>query len=349
MSIKLLNTLIRTTLATTEIDWIPQAKQQIASATELEWQQTISALAIHRLLPLVSYALKIHDLTETVPQAYLAPMQSAYHQTKVKNTILLLTLDGILKAMEKRSLHPVLWKGVVLADSFYPDLGTRPMGDIDFAIPANEMAEATVAFESLGFQPQDQMETSEAVYFANQMGVVCDVHHRVRLFEGKESMNLTTDLQTQHMKTPALPVLEPNAMLVHLIVHLDGHRHETGPILCWLLDIAFVLHKWGELLKLERIEELMPTKKNLISLFRTIRFLEHEFGEKPPECLAEVIKDFKPFTLADVLRQRRLALWGLPSLRGWLRLAANQLGFQLTNKYPNLQARDLLFLTEGIF
>ena len=155
---------------------------------------------------------------------------------------------------------------------------------------------------------------------------------------------MTTDLPTQHMKTRALPVLEPNAMLVHLIVHLDGHRHETGPILCWLLDIAFVLQKWGECLKLERIEQLMPTKKNLIFLFRTIRFLEHEFGEKPPECLAEPIKDLKPFTLPDVLRQRRLALWGLPSLRGWLRLTAIQLGFQLKHKYPKLQARDLLFL-----
>ncbi len=344
MPIKLLNTLIRLTLAATEIDWIPQAKQQIASTTELEWQRTISTLAIHRLLPLVFYALKIHDLTEIVPQAYLAPMQVAYHQTKVKNTLLLLTLDGILKAMEKRSLHPVLWKGVVLADSFYPDLGTRSMTDIDFAIPAHEMGEATAAFQSLGFQPQDQMATSDAVYFANAMGVVCDVHHRVRLFEGKESINLTTDLQTHHLKTPALPVLEPNAMLVHLIVHLEGHRHETGPMLCWLLDIAFVLHKWGEFLNLQRIEQLIPTRKNLIFLFRTIRFLEQEFGEKPPECLAEVIKDFKPFTLADVLRQRRLALWGLPSLRGWLRLAANQLGFQLKHKYPKLQARDLLFI-----
>ncbi len=342
MSIKLLNTLIRTTLATTEIDWIPQAKQQIASATELEWQQTISALAVHRLLPLVSYALKIHDLTETVPQAYLAPMQAAYHQTRVQNTLLLLTLDGILKAMEKRGLHPVLWKGVVLADSFYPDLGTRAMGDIDFAVPASEMEEVSAAFKSLGFTRQ-QPEYEDAVYFANPMGVVCDVHRRVRLFEGKESMNLTTDLQTQHMKAPALPVLEPNAMLVHLSVHLDGHLPETGPMLCWILDMAFVMRKWGTLLELERIEQLMPTRKNLISLFRTIRFLEHEFGEKPPECLAEAIEDFKPFTLADVLRQRRLALWGLPSLRGWLRLAANQLGFQLKGQYPNLQARDLLF------
>ena len=52
------------------------------------------------------------------------------------------------------------------------------------------MSEATAAFKSLGFQAQSQIKTSDAEYFVNQMGVVCDVHHLVRLFEGQESMNL---------------------------------------------------------------------------------------------------------------------------------------------------------------
>ena len=344
MSVDLVNTLIRTSLATPKADWITQAKQQLGSATELEWKQTISNLALHRLLPLVSYSLDAHGLTDSIPPLYLAQIQSAYRQTLTTNTVFLLTLDGLLRAMQKRNLHPVLWKGVVLADSFYPDPGMRQMGDIDFAIPADELEETTAVFKSLGFLPQDQMATSDAVYFTNPMGVVCDVHHRVRLFEGKESMNLTTNLKPQRLKTPALPVLEPNAMLVHLIVHLDGHRHETGPLLCWILDIAFVLRKWEALFELERIEQLMPDKEHMISLFRTLRFLEQEFDEKLPKCLAEAANPFEPFTLAEVLRQRRLALWGLPRPRGWLRLAASQLGFRLRHYYPKLQASDLLLI-----
>jgi ABC-type glutathione transport system ATPase component len=58
--------------------------------------------------------------------------------------------------MGERNLHPVLWKGMVLADNFYPDPGTRPMGDIDFAIAPEEMNEATEVFQSLGFDSQDQ-------------------------------------------------------------------------------------------------------------------------------------------------------------------------------------------------
>ena len=342
MSLALFRTLVRTSLATTKSDWTANARQQLSSATDLEWQQSLAALELHRLTQLVFYSLEAHGLTDIVPQPYLPRMQEAYRQTRINNTILLLTLSRILQAMREHDLHPVIWKGIALADSFYPDPGTRPMEDIDFAIPQDEMAKASAVFESLGFLPQDGAETEDAVYFANQMGAVCDVHHHVRLFEGKESMNLTTHLKPKHLKVPALPVLETNAMLVHLIFHLDGHRPDTGPLLCWILDVAFVLRKWGALLEPERLEKLMPAKKHFISLLRTIRFLEQEFDEKLPECLAEAAKHFEPFTLAEILRQRRLALWGLPRPRGWLRLGASRLGFRLRYHRPNLHMSDLL-------
>ncbi|NEQ66795.1 MAG: nucleotidyltransferase family protein [Symploca sp. SIO2D2] len=340
-SINLFHTLVYTSLATTESNWIAKARQQFSSATELEWQRSLLALELHRLTPLVSYSLERHGLADALPKPYLFEMQESYRQTRMNNAVLLLMLNRILQAMRERNLHPIIWKGIALADSFYPDPGTRPMGDMDFAISPDEMDEATAVFKSLGLLPQSDAETSEAMYFANQIGIICDVHHRVRLFEGKESMNLTTNLKPQHLKTNSLPVLEPNAMIVHLIVHMDGHRNETGPIIVWILDLAFVLRKWGALLELEQLAKLMPTKEHFVSLFRTIRFLEHEFNEKPPECLAEVIKSFEPFTLEEILRQRRLALWGLPRFRGWLRLSASKLGFQLRHSRPELYLSDL--------
>lgn len=341
MSITLFHTLVRTSLMTTGSDWAAIVRQRLCSATELEWKRSFVDLAMHRLLPLVSYSLEAHGLTDTVPQMYLAGMQNAYRQTLRTNTFFLLTLNGILRSMQERDLHPVIWKGIALADSFYPDLGTRPMGDIDFAIPPDEIDSATVAFKSLGFLPQESMQTSDAVYFANQIGIMCDVHHRVRLFEGKEFMNLTTNLKPQRMSAPALPVLEPNAMVVHLIVHMDGHRGEIGRMLLWILDLAFVMRKWGALLEPERLERLMP-QEHFVSLFRTIRFLEREFDEELPECLADAAKRFEPFTLTEVLRERRLAIWGLPRPRGWLRLCAYRLGLRPTSSrpYPNLS--DLL-------
>lgn len=335
------HTLIRTSLAKSDSDWIATTKQRLHCATKSEWHQSLTALEWHRLTPLVFYSLKAHGLADTVPPPYLAQMQAAYQQTRLTNADFRLMLVRLLRRMGERNLHPVLWKGMVLADNFYPDPGTRPMGDIDFAIAPEEMDEATEVFQSLGFEPQDEAETEDAIYFANKMGVICDVHHRVRLFEGKESMNLTIDIKPQRMSVPTLRILEPNAMVVHLIVHMDGHRPETGLMLQWILDLAFVFRQWGTLLEPERLEKLIPAKEHWVSLFRTIRFLEQEFGEKPPTCLAQAAKNFQPLTLEEILRQRRLALWGLPYPRGWLRLGASRLGFRLHHCRPEIQASDL--------
>ena len=337
----LLHTLIRTSFATTNCDWVASARERLCSATDLEWKRSIVDLNLHRLLPLVFYSLKLHALTDTVPLPYLALMRDEYHKTLVLNTFFLQTLEHILQAMRERDVHPVLWKGVVLADSFYPDPGTRMMQDLDFAIEPDAMEEAIAAFKSLEFLEQEHMATADAIYFANRSGVLCDVHHRVRLFEGKEAMNLTVDLEPKQIRTPAFSVLEPNAMMVHLIVHMDGHRVETGRLLSWILDLAFVMRKWGVFLDLDRIERLMP-EENMVSLFRTIRFLEHEFDEKLPDCLVDAAKRFEPFTLREVLRERRLAPWGLHRPRGWLRLCAYRLGLRPTQGllYPNLS--DLL-------
>lgn len=342
MSTTLVRHLLHLAVATPSSNGTQADPKVLQSATEVDWQRTLETLAWHRLLPLVAYSLQERGLTDSVPPAVWDQLQQAYRQTRAQNTIFLLSLAGILRVMQKRNLHPVLWKGMVLADTFYPDLGTRPMTDIDFSISSDELEPVTAAFESLGFVKREHMTTEDAIYVANPMGVYCDVHHHVRLFEGKELMNLTIDVKPKQIQAPTFRILEPNAMLVHLVCHLHGHLNETGLLLSWLLDIAFVLRQWGNAVDLARLEELMPEKEHWVCLLRILRFLETEFGEPLPECLREVARNFAPFTLEEICRQRRLTVWELPGLRGWLRLGASRLGVKLNRMYPTLQGDDLV-------
>lgn len=326
MSHLLVRTVIQIALETVDAAQLAHAKQALVTASNHDWEQAMMTLRLHRLLPLVGYALNAQHLLDLIPVVYRDELKARYEQCRMSNILNFLTLDGILKTMRDRDLHPVLWKGVVLADSFYPDLGARSMDDIDFSVPADEMETVKAVFQTLGFQRQPQMATEDADYFANPMGILCDVHHRVRLFEGKEALDLVDDLKPSCLKSPTIPVLEPNAMVTHLIVHMDGHRDETGPILLWILDVAFVLKHWGEKLSIARLQQLMPNEISFISLMRTVRFLETEFQLPLPLSLASCASAYEPYTLSDVLRDRRLAIWGLPSLQGWLRLGACRLG-----------------------
>ncbi len=347
MSTPLVRTLIRTCLADSGGTWTQIAARHMRQASHVEWQQTVLTLLVHRLVPLVTYALGQHSLLDAVPAEHLAVMRVVAHKAKTTTMLNLLTLDGILTTMQQAGLHPVLWKGVVLADSFYPHPQTRAMDDIDFSLPPEEMSKAHDVFQSLGFIRQEQMATDDAVYYLNRLGVLCDVHHRVRLFEAFDTTSgashpLTIDFNPTHLKTKPMNVLEPNAMLVHLVVHMDGHRDETGPLLIWMLDVAFVLRRWGGLIDLERIQTLMPAPEHLISLLRLVRFLHEELHEPLPESLAIAAQDYAPYTLAEILRQRRLAIWGLPTWRGWVRLLGCRLGItsRKNRVYPHIH--DLL-------
>ncbi|MGB5898759.1 MAG: nucleotidyltransferase family protein [Geitlerinemataceae cyanobacterium] len=327
MSIQLLHSLLRLALTSPDSHPITRIQAEIEAATSKDWKRCIEAMQHHRLLPLIAYALTENHLSPMVPQPYCDRLMSAHHQTKTENTINLLTLEGILRKMEQHHLHPILWKGIVLADTFYPHPSTRPMGDIDFAIPSDELEAATEVFESLGLKQQHDATTEDAVYFANSFGVVCDVHHRVRLFEDKTSLKLTAQLKPQHTKATTFPVLEPNAMVAHLVFHMNGHYDETGPVLLWLLDLAFVLRKWGQLLEPDKLQQLLPSDEYFTSLCRVVRFLEEAFDESFPQWLSQASRKVPPLTLAEILQQRYWAIWQLDSPRGWIKLTAHKLGF----------------------
>ena len=344
----LFHALVHTSLATISSAEIDDYKQLLSSATELEWQQVIVDLELHRLVPLIFCSLKKHGIVDVIPPTYFKQLQSEYSRTYRHNTLLLLVLDKILLSMGKHDLHPILWKGAVLADSFYPNLGMRPMRDLDFAIDADEIDLVTKVFRDLAFVSEDSMKEEDAIYFANTTGILCDVHHRVRLFEGR-SENLTIDLKPKQMSISTMRILEPNAMVVHLIVHLNGHAKTTGLELLWIVDLVYVFRRWGAKIQIEQIEKLMPDKESLVCLFRVIRFLETEFNEKFPFGISEAAKSFKPFTLAEILRNRRLALWGLPYPLGWLRLIAAKLGFKFRTSRPDLDRSDLFLGIADVF
>lgn len=321
---------------------LEQVRPTLAGASAQAWGECFSTMHFHRLTPLVGSALSCLRLAELVPQPFRQWFLDAYHETVAANTVRLLTLDGILQKLSVAGITPVLWKGVVLADSFYPDLGMRMMGDIDFAIAPEELSPFTQAIASLGFVEEPEKATTDAIYLRNGMGMLCDVHHRIRLFEGKDDSAIYYQIHPRRLKAPSIKVLSPDAMMVHLVVHMLGHRPETGPILQWILDLAFVLQQWGDRLDPTHIRALLPDQASWVTLLKTLRFLEAEWGVMIPAAFTPLLSAIQPFTFGQVLRQRRLALWGLPHLRGWMKLGVAQLMGDRYRQIPPPHLRDLL-------
>ncbi len=324
----LLRTLIQLALLVPESVVPEHLLQKLRSATDQQWEEAIADLELHRLAPLVFYAFNTLGLFADLPKPILERLLKSYLFSKQRNALFFKTLAIVLEQGYRADVYPVLWKGIVLADQLYPDIATRMIGDIDWAISPADLSTISPVLERLGFALQPQMETPDAVYFKNADRVFLDVHHRVRLFEGKEHLSLTQDSPSASGMLPSLRILEPNAMLTHLTVHLSGHSSEMGLPLFWILDFVFLLRKWGDRLDLQRLKLLMPDQKSLKLLGRILRFLQVEFAEPLPTELAEFALQSKPLTLEGVLCECKLAQVGLNRPKGWLKLMASKLGLK---------------------
>jgi hypothetical protein len=338
----LLRTLLQLSLTSSDLTLPDRLRQQLNSASEQDWKTVLLDLELHRLMPLVYYGVKVHSLTDCVPRCVFEKLLQSYIYSLGRNQIFFKTLASVLNSVHAVGIYPVMWKGVVLADQLYPDRATRLIGDIDWAIAPQDLNAVSNVFLQLGFTLQEKMTTSDAVYFMGKNRVVFDVHHRVRLFEAKEHLPLTQMLVPVSEGLPNIRVLEPTAMLTHLIVHMTGHRAETGPLLFWILDFVFLLRKWGHFIDWSRLQQLMPDAESWTFLGRVLRFLEVEFNESLPPELSKFAQAYKPLTLESITRQCRLAIWGLPRPKGWLKLMACRLGLKsvTVKKYPS--ASDLV-------
>jgi hypothetical protein len=170
-----------------------------------------------------------------------------------------------------------------------------------------------------GFIQQHDITTEDVIYFANSFGVVCAVNHRVRLFEGKASFPLTTHLKPKHANVPAFPLLEPNALVAHLVLQINEPDNAISPVFLGILDLAFVLRQWGQFLDSGKLQQLLPSSENFISLVRVVRFLEEEFGESFPPWLSQETKRVQPLTLAGILVSHQPSAYPQPTaLKSWL-------------------------------
>ena len=277
-------------------------------------------------------------LDRTLPAQYGANLVSDYRRTLATNTQLMHALGQVLPALAEAGVRPIAFKGILLANVYYPDLGTRPMGDIDLLIRPEESSVTSQAFTALGFEPHGDYDLDGAVYFRNSSGVIFDVHTRFSLFAPEMRDGITEEVAMPGLGGQSVKCWEPNAQMVHLLVHLWGHRPLSGLILGWLLDLAFVVRRDSARLCPERLENLMPQPEQLTMLWRALGFLRGQAGLVIPEALQASVDSVPPLRLQGILRDQRLARWGLPSMRGWARLLACRLHLKTLAgaKYPSM-------------
>jgi putative nucleotidyltransferase-like protein len=135
----------------------PETIAYIAGAAErgTDWPQLLQFADHHGVLPLAVRNLRTHarQLPTEVEQA----LRSAYEANARRNLWFGSELRRITDYFAQKNLRTVPYKGPVLAESVYGDLGLRSFSDLDFLISPDDFDRAKQALAELGYRPSAQL------------------------------------------------------------------------------------------------------------------------------------------------------------------------------------------------
>ena len=107
-----------------------------------DWRQ-VAALGFELGMgPILLRNLQERGLADSLPLPARRRLEASYYAQARANTEALEELEGILEALARESIRPIVLKGAALVGRLYPQVALRTLGDLDLLVRPEEIAGA---------------------------------------------------------------------------------------------------------------------------------------------------------------------------------------------------------------
>jgi hypothetical protein len=237
--------------ASTGAELAPERIERIANwnLAVLDWSEVLRLAEHHGVLQLAARNLIEH--ARGLPAEVERTLRSAYQANLRSSLWFAAELARIMQHFERRQLRAIPYKGAVLAQSLYHDLGLRSFSDLDFLISSADFERAKQGLSEIGYRPSSDLTPAvERLWLRNGYE---------RAFDSAAGKNLVelqwallphfygVDLSVEELMTRAgrtlvgeceMPSLAPEDSLLALCLHAAKHLWTR---LIWISDIAETL------------------------------------------------------------------------------------------------------------
>jgi hypothetical protein len=224
-------------------------------AEELE-QLIVDARQCHAL-PLLFHVLGKDNIL--IPQSVVSLSRTQYFQNYLTATLLLRELKNVLGSLAERDIEVIVLKGAALATTLYPNLGLRPMRDIDLLVHQEELAQVIEILDALGYQSYPPPARHGIEKFQGEVSCVKDGEFPIVIephwtlgpaypYSGRiKAEGLWHRARRLDLAGTDTLVLCPEDCLLHLCLHLFHHRRQSY----WLISacdmVELIRHYQGDL------------------------------------------------------------------------------------------------------
>jgi hypothetical protein len=234
----------------------PERIERIANwnRSTLDWSEFLRLAELHGILPLAARNLMEHACG--LPPEIERWLRSAYEANLRRSLWFSAELARVMLHFEHRQLRAIPYKGPVLAQSVYRDLGLRSFSDLDFLISPMDFGRAKQALAEIGYRPS--VDLTRAV---ERLWLRTSYERSFDSVAGKNLVELQwallpyfygVDLGVEDLLARTgrnvvggceVPCLSAEDSLLVLCLHAAKHLWSR---LIWLVDIAETLYIGGE-------------------------------------------------------------------------------------------------------
>ena len=121
------------------------------SFSTADWDRLITKAQAEGVAPLVYWTLSKSGKFSSIPVDVRNSLRAMYSSTWMQNQKIFKELDILTRLFAQANIPVVVLKGACFALTVYPDIGLRPMGDLDLLVPKKELAKAVQVAKTLGY------------------------------------------------------------------------------------------------------------------------------------------------------------------------------------------------------
>lgn len=220
-----------------------------------DWEDLVRKAQVEGVAPLVYWVLSKSEKISALPENIHHALRGAYFQTWKKNQGIFNELDILAHEFKRANIPVIILKGACFALTIYPDLGTRPMGDLDLLVPAAKLNEAAEIAKALGYVDdvpeaspglRDLLNHEICLQKKGARAVTLEIHKSL-IADKTYKYAVPVDWfwgQTEplnHERYPSLLMLTPTAQILYAAAHaMLQHGGRISP-LRWFVDLDFLI------------------------------------------------------------------------------------------------------------
>lgn len=232
------------------------ARVQTLVRQGLDWGMVQELAWRHRLRPLLLRALLGMDI-KGVPPPVMAQLHREWQGMLLLSLLRTRELVRMTEVFREHEIDVLAFKGPVLGQKAYGDIGLRPFGDLDLLLHRADLLRAKRILVEQGYRPHPVMDEAEERayldeqyaygFFRDDLGIEVELHwalaHRNFAFRADPEEAWQRSTETE-IGGAAVRTLRLDDLIVFLCAH--GAKHEWKQLV-WVTDIAELLHRYPDI------------------------------------------------------------------------------------------------------